>query len=541
VEDTEQGMIKSADIEKYNALRPVEARDKVCHAPSVSLNFEQNGNVTACCFNRTDVLGRYPEQTISEIWNGVATQKLRKNIAQKNLGGGCKLCGILLESGNYQGTKAVHYDEYAVPQGKLEKLRSFVGLNDRSTMPRVFEFEISNTCNLECEMCNGYFSSTIRKNRERLPPMENPYGDDFVDQVAEFMPYLTDLKFLGGEPFLIEIYYKIWERVAVVNPNIRIHITTNGTVFNNRVKEMMTKLNVGLVVSIDSIDPEEFASVRTGAKLSRVLENLEKLHALTKKKNTYLTIAACAMSTNWKGIPNLIEFSNSKGIPVHFNVVWNPGHLSMRYMSYDELQQIADYFSETSFPDQTRAQKMNIKAFSELNSTVKHWKNERANNRLAKLDSFESVDLVNPSLLSEISTDSPEVLILARSLVKQYVWAKPAIKDQLISSGFINTDEPQPIKPQLFELWKTNGDSWFFESYFNLIPLLAGAFYGAEVLHETETKCAAILAHVTDMRRQQAILSDLIDDIDRKSVVNHLQLITNNTTEGLLAHIEENY
>ena len=534
-------MIKPSDLEKYNALRPAQARDKVCHAPSVSLNFEQNGNVTACCFNRTDVLGRYPEQTISEIWNGAATQQLRKNIAQKKLDGGCKLCGILLESGNYQGTKAVHYDEYAVPQGKLEKLRSFVGLNDRSTMPRVFEFEISNTCNLECEMCNGYFSSTIRKNRERLPPMENPYDDAFVDQVAEFMPYLTDLKFLGGEPFLIDIYYKIWERVAAVNPDIRIHVTTNGTVFNNRVKEIMTKLKVGLVVSIDSIDPEEFASVRSGAKLSRVLENLDKLQVLTKKKNTYLTIAACAMSTNWKGIPNLIEFANSKEIPVHFNVVWNPGHLSMRYMSYDELQQIADCFSEASFPEDTKVQKMNIKAFAELNNTVKHWKSERANNRLAKLDSYESVDLLNPSLLSEIPSNSPEGLILAKSLVKHYAWAKSAIKDQLISSGFIDINEPQPIKSQLFNLWKKNGDSWFFETYFKLIPLLAGAFYGADSVQETETKCAAILAHVTDMRRQQAILSDLIDDIDRKSVVNHLQLITNNSTEDLLAHIEGNY
>lgn len=534
-------MITSTDIEKYNALRPVQARDKVCHAPSVSLNFEQNGNVTACCFNRTDVLGRYPDQTISEIWNGLAIHQLRKNIAQKKLDGGCKLCGILLESGNYQGTKAIHYDEYAIPQGKMEKLKSFVGLKDKSTMPRVFEFEISNTCNLECEMCNGYFSSTIRKNREQLPPMHNPYDDAFVDQVAEFMPYLTDLKFLGGEPFLIEIYYKIWERVAVVNPNIRIHITTNGTVFNNRVKEIMTRLNVGLVISVDSIDPEEFASVRSGAKLSRVLENLEQLHALTKKKNTYLTIAACAMSTNWKGIPKLIEFCNAKEIPIHFNVVWNPGHLSMRYMNFDELTQIAEYFASVSLPNKTNTEKMNVKAFAELNNTVKHWKSERAKNRLEKLDSYENVDLVNPSLLSEIPSNSPDVLLLAKSLVKHYAWAKPAIKDQLITVGFLDSDEPKPIKPLLFNLWKKNGDSWFFEAYFKLMPLLAGAFYGVELLNETETKAAAILAHVTDMRRQQAILSDLIDDIDRKSVVNHLQLITNNTTENLLAHVEENY
>jgi MoaA/NifB/PqqE/SkfB family radical SAM enzyme len=79
--------------------------------------------------------------------------------------------------------------------------------------PRVMEFELSNECNLECVMCNGYFSSSIRKNREKLPASVSPYNDQFVDELDQFIPHLTDAKFLGGEPFMIDIYLKIWERI----------------------------------------------------------------------------------------------------------------------------------------------------------------------------------------------------------------------------------------------------------------------------------------------------------------------------------------
>lgn len=534
-------MMDAGDIAKYNAVRRIDVRDKLCHAPTVSLNFEQNGNVTACCFNRSDVLGRYPEQSIADIWNGKALNQLRKHIDQKKLDGGCKLCRILIESGNYQGTKAIHYDEYAIAPSKLNRVKGFLGLMERPSTPRVFEFEISNTCNLECEMCNGYFSSTIRKNREKLPPLNNPYDDAFVDQVAEFMPGLTDLKFLGGEPFLVEVYYKIWERVSSVNPNIKIHITTNGTVFNNKVKKIMSSLRAGLVISLDSVDPEEFESIRIGAKFERVMANFNEFLELTRANNTYLSIAACAMSNNWKGIPNLVRFANDKNVPLHFNVVWNPGHLSMRYLSHELLTEIDAYFSEQVFLSSSAIERMNKKAFEELRSTINHWKNERSQIGLDNLDSFENVTMVSPELLVDIPNSSPEFINLATQLMKQYAWAKPTIKEQLTTIGFIDDSEPEPIKPHLFDLWKANSDSWFFSLYFEVVPLLAGAFYGSDCMKETEQKCQAILAHVTDMRKQQAIVSDLIDDIDRRSVVNHLQLITGNSTERLLAHIDENY
>ncbi len=175
-------MLSKSVIAGYNAARKIENKSVLCHAPFVNLNFEQNGSVTACCFNRKEVLGTYPLQSIAEIWNGKPTLELRKKIQAADLDGGCKLCRILLESENFHGSKAIYYDEYA----ESSPPKTGFWRPKPVYIPKVFEFEISNTCNLACEMCSGYFSSTIRQKREMLPPFDNPYDDNFVDQVAAF-------------------------------------------------------------------------------------------------------------------------------------------------------------------------------------------------------------------------------------------------------------------------------------------------------------------------------------------------------------------
>jgi MoaA/NifB/PqqE/SkfB family radical SAM enzyme len=199
----------------------------------------------------------------------------------------------MLEAGNYHGVRARYYDEFAPNTlgPRLNYLKQSLG--GAVPYPRVMEFELSNTCNLECIMCNGYFSSSIRKNREHLPPIESPYNDKFVDELDEFIPHLTDAKFLGGEPFMIDIYLSIWERIRKLNPNIRIHITTNGTFLNNRIKDLLEGLKAGIILSIDSVNKETYPKIRVNGSYDKVMENLEYFRDYTKRKSTFLSMAAC--------------------------------------------------------------------------------------------------------------------------------------------------------------------------------------------------------------------------------------------------------
>jgi sulfatase maturation enzyme AslB (radical SAM superfamily) len=325
----------------------------------------------------------------------------------------------LILAGNYKGTKAYHYDEFAPTPSNTDKLKSFLGINNLG-YPRILEFELSNTCNLECTMCSGHFSSSIRKNREHLPALQSPYDADFVNQLTEFMPHLTDMKFLGGEPFLIDIYYDIWERIIEVNPKIKVHITTNGTILNNRGKRILEKLNVAIILSVDSLDKDTYEGIRLNAKYDRMMENLEFFKKLTREKKTYLTFAVCPIATNWKTMPHMLQVANAEGINLHFNIVWAPEYLSLQYLDMDSLREVINLFESglpatTSNPTATN----NVAVYKEYIGTLKYWLQEKEENPEADLELFKQV-VLDADLIQAILPTTEDAQLLTITIICWY-------------------------------------------------------------------------------------------------------------------------
>ena len=365
-------MIRRKTLKAYNASRPKEARHAICHAPFSSLNFEQNGNITACCFNRIHVLGNIKTHSITEAWTGPKAQALRKSIQKRDLSGGCKLCQELIQAGNFDGSRAKHYDQYAHAPTIKHRLNQLTG---RTAMPKVFEFEIDNTCNLACSMCSGYFSSTIRQGREQMPPMPKVYDDHFAEKLLPFLPYLTDLKFLGGEPMLIKPYRQIWELVLEHRPSIALHITTNATVWNASLEGLLSQLRVGFNLSIDSATPNTYESIRQGAQWKKVASNIHKLKKLSDNQSMYLNIAACIMRSNIHELDRLIEYANSLEAKVHFNIVWNPEHESLRFLPAASLKKILDDVrrQRDRLPINNTLSEHNTNQLSQVIHTIDQW------------------------------------------------------------------------------------------------------------------------------------------------------------------------
>lgn len=415
-------------IQRYNDDRLLNVRRKLCHAPFQNLYFGRDGKVTACCYNRTVILGQYPEQNLEEIWTGKVIQDFRAEMTANSFGTGCESCAEQLEAANFAGLHARLYDRYAdAPLGgmyqkaaelikaerplqvlykewdyfknKLSKLfsnRSFAqrisniirqeikqffrprsanspAENNYTSFPRALEFELSNICNLECAMCFGEFSSLIRKNRDQLPALPMYYDDAFVDQLEPFLPHLWDAKFFGGEPFLVPIYYDIWERMIQINPNTIIHITTNGTVLNEKVKRVLEKLNVVLILSIDSFEKETYEAIRKNANYDRVMENMKYFEKVAKEKQTLLNLAVCPMTLNWREIPRIVQYCNEKEIYIYFNTVWYPYELSIRSLSTAELKEVNAFYDTFSWSKGNNVENHNITAFQSYVNQVKKW------------------------------------------------------------------------------------------------------------------------------------------------------------------------
>ena len=164
--------ISIKDIKQYNKDRLFGAKSLFCYNPFINLFFDTYGNGIACCRSHKTILGTYPNNSIKEIWNGEKINVLRKHMLNNDLSYGCDYCKLQLNSKRYQAIPSLNSEEYAT--------------TSNIEYPRIIEFELANTCNLQCVMCSGRVSSTIRTNRENLEPLSIPYDDTFVEQLKEF-------------------------------------------------------------------------------------------------------------------------------------------------------------------------------------------------------------------------------------------------------------------------------------------------------------------------------------------------------------------
>lgn len=376
-------------LKEYNLQRPLGPQKNSCYAPFKSIYFGHHGRAIACCYNRTHILGEFPKQSIHEIWFGEEAEKLRDYIKHNDFSLGCVGCKQQLLARNFDAVKAKQYDQL--------KLNS-------NHYPSVMEFELSNVCNLECEMCNGDFSSLIRAKREKLQPLEIPYDENFVDQLEEFIPHLEEVKFYGGEPFLVEIYYSIWERIRKINPAVRVSVQTNATVLNNRVKEILADTNFHINVSFDSLQKETYEHIRKNAEFERTLENLKWFREYTRERNTFFGISVCAMQQNWRELPDFIRFCNELNAPVYFHTVLFPPHCSIRSMATTEIKGVLDFLQKHNFPEETPVQKKNKKHYIDFAGQIEAWYQTAV--KLKQVQSVESFADLAELLADHIAKDA---------------------------------------------------------------------------------------------------------------------------------------
>lgn len=371
-------------LKRFNAARRVRDPRTLCYAPELSLNFDQTGQVTSCCFNRSYVLGTYPNDSIEEIWTSKRLDRLRTALRRNDLSLGCQQCEKMIRAGNDEGVLISHFDDFApLADDRSPIARLFGRGTDRETVdrPAVFEFEISNTCNMGCIMCGGKWSSVIRRDREKLPPLESPYDDDFVRQIEGFLPTLKRANFLGGEPFLIKPYLAIWESIARINPDIEVAVTSNGSIWNRRVERILNDLKrVKLTLSIDSLRKETYESIRLGGDFDTVRRNIDRFLDM----GVLVSFSVCPMIQNWREMPEILAFAQDHDLDVYFNTVLGPlgqnpweyastgdgPAISLMLAEADHLQSIIDEWSHHRFEDRWQ------RPLDALIAQVSAWRND---------------------------------------------------------------------------------------------------------------------------------------------------------------------
>ena len=296
---------------KINTISP-------CVAPFNNMYFTVEGNVAPCWLLVGHVDKWSPLRSIKDIWQGEEFTTYRNNLIKGAFEKECRVCKQKIEADTWP--LAMAYDGFSIKE-----------------YPTLMELELSNQCNLECVMCDGRLSSGIRKNRDKLPPMPAVYDDSFVEQLKEFIPHLEELRFNGGEPFAQKIVYDICMLVAEINPGLRINIATNGTVYNKQVRSILEKCNVSLNISIDSLDKENYESIRVNGNFDDLMENFQTFNNYCKLNERGLSVMVNPMRTNWWEMPEFVRFTNENKVNLWYNTIHHPEHLSIWSLPSQDL------------------------------------------------------------------------------------------------------------------------------------------------------------------------------------------------------------
>ena len=349
----------------YQRNRVAADTTSACNAPTTNLYFSVDGQASPCWLYFPFVPPKWsPERSIADIWNGKEFTKVRRALAEGRFIGRCSECRHDIATGNRPLAEAYDFDH---PIGEW---------------PSMLEMELSNLCNLECVMCHGRLSSKIRKNREQLPPLESPYDDSFVDQVAELVPHLREVRFNGGEPLLQPIVHKITERIGDLRPDLKVTIATNGTVINSKVRRMLDRCNIHVNLSLDSLVPERYESIRVHARFDEVMANFEEFRAYCHDRDRSLCIMVNPMRMNWMEMADYVWWCNERNVNLWFNTIREPRHLALHNLPRAELQEIYDTLAARELPAAPAGaagwtQRGNIAVFERfVHSQVKTWLDE---------------------------------------------------------------------------------------------------------------------------------------------------------------------
>jgi len=196
---------------------------------------------------------------------------------------------IRLFSDKSQYTKN-YYIKRAIGLIQLIEYEFIFDLKDHSNLesksvPEALRLETTNTCNLNCPMCD-----TGSSTREKGFMSTKLFEDSMIQ--AKAMGIKKASLHTIGEPF---VYPKMTELVEIAeNHNFLLNARSNG-VLTKRIKSTYKKHSPSLPkvkISIDSADKNTYEKIREGAKFEDLIDSLEEIKRInkTRSNNKKLTI-----------------------------------------------------------------------------------------------------------------------------------------------------------------------------------------------------------------------------------------------------------
>ncbi len=231
--------------------------------------FIQADGIKMCCSSNTKI-----NVTPTEFANSDYIKTVKKIITNGDIPPDCQSC-VQLEKQGYVSTRTLALNDWNY---------------DIDTVPsetQYLDLRHSNLCNFSCRTCEPAFSSELAREIFNYSELKKYYAvtsDTHIENklirsdLADLLPTVKRINFTGGEPLLIKENIRVFEElIALGNTDCEILITTNGSVINNKILELVEKFNsVHWTISIDGVGPTA-EYIRNGTIWEKLQHNIDQI------------------------------------------------------------------------------------------------------------------------------------------------------------------------------------------------------------------------------------------------------------------------
>jgi sulfatase maturation enzyme AslB (radical SAM superfamily) len=341
-----------------------------CSSPWFHVRLTYDGSFESCRWGKDLKRDhKFQNETIMQYYNSDQLKLLRRQLLDGESPNHCSTCYYEESYGKINGRRrqlsksAINTNDFSKTLRSSPHYNNFKYSHDNNgeanLAPVDLQIELGNICNSACIMCGPEASSKLERDYKKLHKInstlfQNPnipslwvndptLVDRFVNELIE-IPNVRYIHFLGGETLYIDAFYTICEKLIKndLAKNIIIGTTTNGTIFDKRIKNLVHHFKeFHLGISIESVTSLN-DYVRYPGKIDKISKNIKKFLALRKDNpGLYTSLRITPNIFTVYEIDKLFEFMiENRVIAESCNILYRPKHLRMELLPEEIREEI---------------------------------------------------------------------------------------------------------------------------------------------------------------------------------------------------------
>ena len=265
-----------------------EENKSFCLAPWISAHTFPDGRTFPCCvWDIGNPIGNINDQNLKDIFNNDKLKEVRRKMLSGEKVESCSRCYSIEKNSPHSYRNKINREfessmdllEVTKPDGTVEKMNI-----------KLWDFRLSNFCNLRCRSCGIDLSSGWYKDQIQLNPSLKgelkaliSLNDkvSFMDMIEDQYQYVEEIYFAGGEPLMMPEHYQILDKlIQIGKTDVRVRYSTNYTNVLFKKKHIFDYWkhfkNLEILVSLDGVK-EQGEYIRKGLDYNSLKTNLLEL------------------------------------------------------------------------------------------------------------------------------------------------------------------------------------------------------------------------------------------------------------------------